>query len=267
MEHTAPAPARARTARERARDQITADILAAARIRLAREGPAALSLRAVARDVGMVSSAVYRYFASRDELLTALLVLAYDDLGSAAERADDAVAERDDVWARWRGALRSIRHWALASPGDYALLYGSPVPGYAAPQTTIEPAVRVILVILRIVTDGYRGGSITGPATDDGPSAATSTATASPRAPLEPAVAGAIEFVHARGLVDGDVPVELVVRTLMAWTTVFGTISFELFGHLVGSVSDPDAYFDAVADRLAHDLGFVARPAESAHTE
>lgn len=250
------APA-ARTARQRARDQITAEILAAARLRLAEQGPAELSLRAVARDVGMVSSAVYRYFASRDDLLTALLVLAYDDLGDAAEAADTSVTDRADVGARWAAVLRSIRRWAITHPSDYALLYGSPVPGYSAPQTTVEPAVRVILVILRIVTDGARAGSIAlSSRTPTG--VATGVATPATPAALSDTVAGAIGFVRARGLVDDPVTVELVVRTLMAWTTVFGTISFELFGHLVGSVSEPDDYFDAVIERLAHDLGFVS---------
>ncbi|WP_291055846.1 TetR/AcrR family transcriptional regulator [Herbiconiux sp.] len=242
-------PARAQTARERARDQITAEIVAAARIRLAESGPGELSLRAVARDVGMVSSAVYRYFASRDELLTALLVLAYDDLGSAAERADAAVADRADVIGRWLAALRAIRGWALAHPGDYALLYGSPVPGYAAPQATIEPAVRVIVVILSIVTEAHALGRIATPTAPAGPVTAAAEMAS---------VAGAVAFVRARGLVGDEVPTELVIRTLMAWTTVFGTVSFELFGHLVGSVTDLDVYFDVVASRLAADLGFSA---------
>src|SRR3954447_17534004 len=77
-----PAP---KTARQRAREDITAEILAAARARLAETGPGELSLRAVARDVGMVSSAVYRYFPSRNDLLTALLIAAYDELGAAVE--------------------------------------------------------------------------------------------------------------------------------------------------------------------------------------
>ncbi|GAA2248671.1 TetR/AcrR family transcriptional regulator [Herbiconiux moechotypicola] len=244
--HSDDSPAPARSARARARDQITAEILAAARIRLAAEGPAGLSLRAVARDVGMVSSAVYRYFASRDELLTALLVLAYDDLGLAAERADATVADRSDLGARWLVSLRAVRRWALANPGDYALLYGSPVPGYAAPQTTVEPAARVILVILGIVLDGAAAGAEPSPPP--------------PSADLrrdEAAVADAIGWVRMRDLVAPEVavPAELVIRTLLAWTTVFGTISFELFGHLVGSVSDRDDYFDAVLLRLAADLG------------
>jgi AcrR family transcriptional regulator len=245
------APPRAKTARTLAREQITADILAAARLRLASEGPAELSLRAVARDVGMVSSAVYRYFASRDELLTALLVLAYDDLGAATEAADAAVADRADHRARWSAALTAIRRWAVANPGDYALLYGSPVPGYAAPQTTVEPATRVIVVILRIVTEAHGGAAQTD---ETGNGAEAQAPSQSGPDPLTDAVAGAIGFVRERGLAQEDSPVELVLRTLMAWTTVFGTISFELFGHLVGSVTDADAYFAGVVERLADDL-------------
>ncbi|WP_036964133.1 helix-turn-helix domain-containing protein, partial [Promicromonospora kroppenstedtii] len=89
----------ARTARALARETITREILDSARARLTTDGAAALSLRAVARDVEMVSSAVYRYFPSRDALLTALLVESYDELGAAAEAADAAVADRADAGA------------------------------------------------------------------------------------------------------------------------------------------------------------------------
>ena len=88
-----------------------------------------LSLRAVARELGMASSAVYRYFPSRDELLTALIVDAYDALGDTAEQA---LAGRCGGRrpTRWLALSTSIRAWAVAQPHEYALLYGSPVPGY-----------------------------------------------------------------------------------------------------------------------------------------
>ena len=127
-----------RTARERARKEITAEILAAARAQLREVGPGELSLRAVAREVGMVSSAVYRYFASRDELLTALLVDAYDALGSEVEAA--AADRRGGFEARWVRVAVAVRDWAVAHPHEYALLYGSPVPGYQAPGDTIPAA-------------------------------------------------------------------------------------------------------------------------------
>src|SRR4029077_14703471 len=112
--------------REQNRVENTEAIKRVAREHLARDGAAALSLRAVARDVGMVSSAVYRYFPSRDDLLTALIVDAYDAAGQAAEDADTAAIGRglDDRWLAVAGA---IRDWARANPHEYALVYGSPV--------------------------------------------------------------------------------------------------------------------------------------------
>lgn len=234
---------KARTARQRARDEITAEILVAARARLAASGPTELSLRAVARDVGMVSSAVYRYFASRDELLTALLIAAYDELGAVAEAADETITDRADTRARWIATCRATRHWAVAHPHDYALLYGSPVTGYAAPQDTVAPATRVILRLVAIIIDEHRAG--------------TPPPAAPPSAPP-----GFAESVHEAAIAitelagpGGDLPPELVGRTLMVWSSLFGAISFELWGHLVGSVNDHEAYFDGVATRLWHDLG------------
>lgn len=235
----------ARTARERAREQITAEILAAARARLREAGPGELSLRAVARDVGMVSSAVYRYVASRDELLTALIIAAYDELGEAAESADDAVADRGDTLGRWLATCRAIREWAVSHPHDYALLYGSPVPGYAAPQETVGPATRVIVRLIDIILSAHQDGS-------------RSLATP-PEGAADPSayVADAIAFIRDRGVTEqGDLP-ELVMRTLMAWSTLFGTLSFELFGHLKGSVSDLEGNHEQVALRLAGDLGLA----------
>ena len=139
-----------------ARRELTRAILEEARRQLTEVGPAALSVRAVARELGMASSAVYRYFATRDDLITALLMMSYDDLGSVAEEADAAVRHRRDHQGRWLATTKAVRAWARAHPHDYALLYGSPVPGYAAPQDTILPATRVIQVILDLVARGRR---------------------------------------------------------------------------------------------------------------
>src|SRR5690242_4303759 len=95
-------------ARARARLEVTAAIKDEARRRLAAEGAAKLSLRAVARELGMVSSAVYRYFPSRDDLLTALIIDAYDALGEAAERARDAASGAPPL-ARWSAVCEAVR--------------------------------------------------------------------------------------------------------------------------------------------------------------
>src|ERR1700734_3312099 len=146
-------PSASRTARERARAELTREIKKEARRQLAPSGAQGLSLRAVARELGMVSSAIYRYFPSRDELLTALIIDAYNALGEAAEAADSGVPADSggavdsgvpaaDVRGRWRAVCGAIRAWALAHPHEYALIYGSPVPGYQAPEATIGPAAR-----------------------------------------------------------------------------------------------------------------------------
>ncbi len=236
----------ARTARDRARQEITAEILAAGRAQLHRTGPSELSLRAVARDVGMVSSAVYRYFASRDDLLTALIIAAYDELGAAAEAADEAVEDRTDHLARWLATCKATREWSVAHPHDYALIYGSPVPGYAAPQDTVMPATRVIVRLVEIIAGAHASGN----ASESAPPPASA---ADPSA----VVADAMAFIAERSEIRREALPELVMRTLMAWSTIFGTLSFELFGHLKGSVSDYENYFEQTTLRLAGDLGLA----------
>ena len=141
-----------RTARERARAEITKEILDAGRHHLATDGATGISLRAIARDLGMASSAVYRYVASRDELLTKLIIDAYDSLGAAAESGEAAV-DRADLLGRWTTICTTVRDWAIANPNEYALVYGSPVPGYVAPTDTIGPASRVSNLLVQLMFD------------------------------------------------------------------------------------------------------------------
>ena len=212
------------TARARARASLSEEIKATAGRHLAEFGAPALSLRAVARELGMASSAVYRYFASRDALLTALIIDAFDSVGVAAEQA--LAGQPDGVIGRWLAVSRAIRGWALANPHDYALVYRSPVPGYEAPRDTVLPAVRVSLVGLQIVSDGIASGEID-----------TSATAAVPR-PVH------TDLARLRDEVAPGVPDEVLSRTLLVWTTLFGTISYELFGHFHGVIEDYDAFFD-----------------------
>jgi AcrR family transcriptional regulator len=222
------------TARERVRAELTAEITDAARRQLARSGAAGLSLRAVAREVGLVSSAVYRYFPSRDELLTRLIIDGYDALGAAAEAAD---SPGEEPRVRWLAVCRAVRSWALAHPHEYALLYGSPVPGYSAPPDTVPAAARVGVVLGRILGDAARSGALP-EATGERDATLISDGTAAVLGGDHPAIDDTVR-----------------VRALLAWSSLFGTISFELFGHLVGSVEDGDRYFDRAVTELAALLG------------
>jgi AcrR family transcriptional regulator len=222
--------------RVRARADMTDRIKETARRHLAADGPN-LSLRAVARDLGMVSSAVYRYFASRDDLLTALIIDGYDSLGAAAEQAEAAVVGRNPA-GRWLALGRGIRAWARENPHEYALLYGSPVPGYAAPQDTIGPASRTVVVFVAILRDAAERG--------------TAVASGGPRLPA--AVRADLERLRTLpGF--GKVPPLVFARGMTAWAQLFGTLSFELFGRLTNAVEDYDAYFEYQLRAMANYVG------------
>ncbi|NJC69506.1 TetR/AcrR family transcriptional regulator [Planosporangium thailandense] len=209
--------------RARVRAEMTEGIKAAARRQLAADG-ADLSLRAIARELGMVSSAIYRYFASRDELLTALIVDAYNALGTAAERAEAEVA-RDDLLGRWLATCHAVRDWALANPHEYALIYGSPVPGYRAPEDTIPPASRVPVLISGILRDGYAAGRLPAESGEPLPES------------LRPELTTVAEQIGA------EVPPALMARGMTAWLQLFGAVSFELFGQLNNVIEDRAAFF------------------------
>ncbi|CCH90422.1 Transcription regulator, TetR-like [Modestobacter italicus] len=221
------------TARERARAELTSEITDRARAQLATVGAAGLSLRAVARELGMASSAVYRYFPSRDELLTRLIIDGYDALGVAAEAADDPTATPRE---RWSAICRAVRSWARAHPHEYALLYGSPVPGYSAPRDTVPAALRVGMALGRVLGDAARAGDLP-------PAAGTPTGTVTP------------EVAPVLGGEDPALDDRVRARALLAWSGLFGTVSFELFGHFTGAVADADAFFDDAMRDLAGLVG------------
>lgn len=139
--------------RARNRAAIEAEILETGTRHLKEHGAAALSLRAIARDLGMASSAIYRYVASRDELLTRLIVAAYTSLGDAVDRALADSTARSPV-KRFAVIGRAFRSWALAHPHQFALVYGSPVPDYQAPAEVTNPAgTRVQGRLLELVAE------------------------------------------------------------------------------------------------------------------
>jgi len=222
------------TARERVRAELTAEITDAARRQLASAGAAGLSLRAVARELGMASSALYRYFPSRDDLLTRLIIDGYDDLGATAEAADHPGHPARE---RWLAVCRAVRNWARAHPHEYALLYGSPVPGYQAPPDTVPAAARVGVVLGGILGAAARSGAL-------------------PETPgdADPGVVSA----DAAEVLGGEHPAlddAVRRRALLAWSALYGAISFELFGHFVGSVLDGDRFFDRAMGDLAALIG------------
>ncbi|MEV7194199.1 TetR/AcrR family transcriptional regulator [Streptomyces sp. NPDC093510] len=228
-------PSATKGARARAREEVTVAIKDEARRQLAADGAAKLSLRAVARELGMVSSALYRYFPSRDDLLTALIIDAYDSLGAAAEAAHAGAAGEEPV-RRWTVVCEAVRSWALAHPHEYALIYGSPVPGYSAPASTVEAAARVGRLLIDIVRDAHRGRGIA----------------------LRP-LPGELRTEGERIAADlaPDLPPEAVTALVAAWAQLFGLVGFEVFGQFNRVVEDRPAFFAHAVRQLADGVGVL----------
>lgn len=199
--------------RARNRARMEAGILRLGREQLATRGPASLSLREIARELGVASSAVYRYVADRDALLTRLLVDAYGDL---AEHVEAALADgtRHGAAARVGVFAHAMRDWARANPSRWGLVYGTPVPGYAAPEEQTTPAgTRLMAVLVGIIATSTPRGS-----------AAQGTSSAS-RAYGEYLAAGLADLqVEARP--------DQAAAAVQAWCMIVGTISMEVFGQL-----------------------------------
>jgi AcrR family transcriptional regulator len=187
--------------------------------------------------MGMVSSALYRYFASRDDLLTALIIDAYNALGEAVEAGDTGVTDRGDLWGRWLACCHAVRRWALANPAQYALIFGSPVPGYAAPQDTIVAAQRTPAALIGILADGVASGALTAPDAGELP------------APVR------ADLAAARDALFPGLPESLFARGSVGWIHLFGAVSFELFGQLNNVIEAREEYFDYQMRQLGQLIG------------
>ena len=228
------------TKREQARAETNQAILRVGRQQLGEVGAAALSLRAVARELGMVSSAIYRYVASRDELLTLLIDDAYNSLGVAVETSVGATPDEPPL-ERWVSAAVAIRGWALEHRNEYSLLYGSPVPGYAAPESTSISGTRASRALISIVADAARAKQL------------RRRRVASIEIPL----ALRQDFEVLRNEVALDVADAVVLDVLVAWSQLFGLLSFEMFGQTRGVVEDHAQLFELSVRRLAGILGLT----------
>lgn len=179
-------------------------------------------MRAVAREVGMVSSAVYRYFPTREALLTAMILESYEGLAAALSAVGGRRADR-----RWIRLGHGLRAWALARPHEFQLIYGTPVPGYVAPPETVPAAEAVAAHFLQAA----KGAEV--------------TPFARPR--LVRQMAGLESIGGAAGSGAAAVLAELAA--------LVGFVSLELAGHFVGTAEPADHLYAALLDRQAGTLG------------
>ena len=183
----------------------------------------------------MVSSAIYRYFPSRDDLLTALIIEAYEHLADAIEGAEQSVS-RADYRGRWLASGRGLRRWAVAHPHEWGLIYGTPVPGYRAPEATVAPVVRAANVVMDIQRDQFADASAFAPTTAQ---------------PMNDEVRAAIAPLLATF---PDANSDALALGFASWVGLIGLVSFELFGHMHNVVNDAAKFYDHELNRLADQL-------------
>jgi AcrR family transcriptional regulator len=215
-----PAPEQP-TMRERYRAQVRSEVKQAALSQLAESGPAGLSISAIGKQLGVSGPALYRYFASRDDLLIELVIDAYHDLADALRAAADQ-APGPEPRARFEAVARAYRSWALAQPHRYRLLFGPPLPGYDAHAQRLvdasQAAMNQLLGVLRELGDGP----------------------AAP--PPEPLASQLTAWAQAQG---PGIDPATALRAVLIWSRLHGLVSLEIAGNFTSMGIDPNQVFEA----------------------
>jgi AcrR family transcriptional regulator len=207
------------TPRQRFRAQIRDEIKQAALRQLAGSGPAAVSVNAIGKELGVSGPALYRYFASRDELLTELVIDAYSDLAASMKAAIATIAGRARR-RRFEALARAYRDWALAQPHRYRLLFGPPLPGYDAHAERLVEASTASMDLLVETLPNHRTTS-----------------------PPSKALAGELsKWAGSRGL---DIDAPNALRAVLIWTRLHGFVSLEISGNYASMGLDPGQLFEA----------------------
>lgn len=227
----------ARSRRERLRAETTEEITATALALLAEGGPDAVTLRAIAREMGMTAGAIYGYFPTRDDLITRLITDVYTSLVDAVEAARDT-RPPEDPGGRIIAWARAFREWSVAHPAGFRLVYGDPVPGYRPPAggPAAEPEHRACAGITQLVAAAWTRA-----------------------APHQP---GAEWSDFTPELVDEvrrdfpDLPPAAVALALRVWGRMHGLVALEVYGHLRGQTTDPAKLYEAEMRDLVRSLGW-----------
>lgn len=228
------------TRREKLHDQTREEIKRIARAQMAAEGTAAISLRGIAREMELTAPALYRYFPTRDDLITALIVDAFNGLADAMQ-AGDSEAPHEAYGARLFHVLLNYRDWALRHATDFQLIYGNPIPGYHAPgEVTVPAAARGFFVVLGPLGDAERAGVLRLP-------------------PTIPSIPPTIQaFLQAETVERGySASAQALYLAAVGWSRIHGILMLELFEHLPPVVGDVDAFYRAEITALIESFGLT----------
>lgn len=218
------------TMRERYRAQVRQEVKQAALRQLAEAGPGGLSISAIGKQLGVSGPALYRYFASRDDLLTELVIDAYHDLANALTAATSRVPN-DNPRGRFEALARAYRRWAAGEPHRYRLLFGPPLPGYEAHAQRLVEASWAAMHLLLDVLRGLAAGA----AEPSGPLASELTAWAQPH--------------------DSRTDAATALRAVLIWSQLHGIVSLEIAGNFASMSIDADQLFETQLTAITATLG------------
>ncbi|WP_369031735.1 MULTISPECIES: TetR/AcrR family transcriptional regulator [Streptomyces] len=232
--------------RERLRAETAAEIKAIALKHMAAGGAAALSLRAIARDMGMTAGAIYSYYETRDALINALITDVYTSLADTLEAAHEQVDEHDTA-QRILAHGTAYRQWAISHPEEFQLVYGDPVPGYQMPEggPATEAELRVCTLLGQLVAAAW-------------PHAAA--AQAGEEHSWEDFQPDLTDALHTK---EPDLPPAALALTLRIWGRMHGLVALEVYGHLRTQIVNPAKLYQQELLDLTSSLGLPV-PAASA---
>jgi AcrR family transcriptional regulator len=220
--------------RDRFRAQVRDEVKAAALRQLADGGPQAVSVNAIAKELGVSGPALYRYFANREDLLDALVLDAYADLARALEEAVMSHARRARA-SRLRALAHAYRRWAVGQPHRYRLLFAPPIPGAEAhTPAAVDAAHASMLVLLDVLSDGDDPGSPL-------------------PAPRPPALARQLRaWAHRRG---SDVDPAIALLGISFWSRLHGLVGLEIGGSTASMGLDPELLLEHEVTALLSAIG------------
>jgi AcrR family transcriptional regulator len=201
-------------------------IKAAARQQMAQRGTAGIALRGIARELGITAPAIYNYYPRLEDLITALIVDAFNALADAIEAAE-ATVQSPTRGPKIMASCLAYREWAVAHPVDFQLIYGNPIPGYVAPaEITVPLARRPFDGLFRLFLEAYQSGELVVP---------------EEYAPVPPSITA--HFAGWLPTAGYDFPDALLCLLMSGWARIHGLVMLEMFEHIGPVVGDPAAFF------------------------
>jgi AcrR family transcriptional regulator len=225
---------------EHARDETISQIKSIARQHMAANGTAGISLRAIARAMNVTAPAIYNYFARLDDLITALIIDAFNGLGDAVQ---NAITAQSDTAEQFKAGAFAYRQWALDHAADFQLIYGNPIPGYEAPaDLTVPLATRPLVALYTVMFAAWQSGNVR----------------VSPQyQQIPPTVKQFMQDLIALNFPEvAAAPTELFYLLHVGWSRIHGMVMLELFDHSPPSLGDPTAFYEHEVLNFLHELGF-----------